>query len=123
MGEKEMNNNCGVSAVIFGILSIVFSFTVFLGIIFGILALVFSIVQAKKYKNSWSKSGTILSIIGIILSILILFFIVSFVANLQELFIRCTSDPAQAGCEQFAQYLEQASIGGQNLPEGYEYGS
>lgn len=66
------NNNFGVTAVVFGILSIVFSlvFPIF-GIVFGVISLIFAIKQKKINKNSWSKAGMILSIIGILLSLII----------------------------------------------------
>jgi len=66
------NNNFGVTAVVFGILSVVFSLVFpFFGIVFGVISLLFAIKQKKINKNSWSKAAMILSIIGILLSIII----------------------------------------------------
>ena len=72
MEKKSGGNSSGITSVNIGILSVVFAiFTPFLGIILGIISLVFSFKQAKVEKNSWSKAGTVLSIIGIVLSILL----------------------------------------------------
>jgi len=43
----------------------------FLGIAFGIISLVFGIVQKKKPTHGWGKIAVILSVIGIILSLVI----------------------------------------------------
>lgn len=58
--EKTKTNK----PIVFGILSLVFSFTVILGIIFAIIGL-------KSSKKFGSKPGKIMSIIGLILSIVV----------------------------------------------------
>jgi|WetSurMetagenome_2_1015567.scaffolds.fasta_scaffold174179_3 hypothetical protein len=67
-GSTNYDNSFGVASVVLGILSVIFASI--LGILIGIIALVFSVRQAKINPNSWSKWGKILSIIGIVLSIL-----------------------------------------------------
>jgi len=64
--SKEGNNSCGITAVILGILSILFAGLN--GAILAIIALVFASKQTPK--NPWSRKGKILAIIGLILSIL-----------------------------------------------------
>ena len=65
-------NSLGVTSVNLGILSIIFSlFIPALGVILGLISLIFGLKQRRVNRNSWSKSGIILSIIGIVLSILL----------------------------------------------------
>lgn len=66
--EHSYDNSFGVAAVVLGILSIVFAS--FYGLILSIIALVFANKQNARQKNSWSKAGKILAIIGIILSVI-----------------------------------------------------
>ena len=68
-------NSFGTASVILGIFSILFSSPPLYGVILGILSLMFANKQNKYHKNSWSKAGKILSIIGIVLSILFFVFI------------------------------------------------
>jgi len=64
--SKEVNNSCGITAVILGILSILFAG--FNGAVLAIIALVFAAKQ--KPTNLWAKRGKILAIVGLVLSIL-----------------------------------------------------
>jgi len=72
---KKEDNSFGVAAVILGILSIMFASIN--GIILGVIALIFAKKQQKRSPNSWGKNGKILSIIGIILSIIIMIVIIT----------------------------------------------
>lgn len=67
------SNSFGIISVNFGILSIILGAlaTPLLGIILGAISLIFGLRQKKISKNSWSKAGIILSVIGILISILL----------------------------------------------------
>ena len=84
--NSKLENSFGMLSVIFGILSVVLPITLvlgsFSGLIFGILGLIFASIQRKRSKNSWSKAGIWLSIIGIILSIILIIFFISAIADL-----------------------------------------
>ena len=90
---KEGDNGFGIMAVIFGILSIVFSTTILLGsfggIALGILGIIFALIQKKKSKNKWVRWGIILSIIGIIIGVIFAVLLISalaeFAQQIQEL--------------------------------------
>ena len=69
------NNSYGTASVILGIFSVLFSSPPLYGVILGVISLMFANKQNKHHKNSWSKAGKILSIIGIILSVLFFIFI------------------------------------------------
>ena len=66
--EETKNNNCGLVAVILGILSILFAGVN--GMILAIISLVFASKQNPQ--NIWSKRGKLLAIIGLILSVVTL---------------------------------------------------
>ena len=66
--EETKNNNCGLVAVILGILSILFAGVN--GLILSIIALIFASKQNPQ--NIWSKRGKLLAIIGLILSVVTL---------------------------------------------------
>jgi uncharacterized membrane protein len=72
-GQKASDNSCGVVGVVFGILSIV-SLSVG-GVVMGVIGLIFSMKQKNKMPNKWSKAGTILSWIGIIIGIIAVVFL------------------------------------------------
>jgi len=69
--SKTDNNSFGVASVILGIFSVLFAYPPLYGLILGVTALVFAKKQRNRAANSWSKAGKILSIIGIILSVLL----------------------------------------------------
>jgi len=69
-GESK-DNSFGIASVTLGILSIVFAGIN--GVILGVVALIFANIQQKSYKTKWGNAGVILSIIGIILSIIMVF--------------------------------------------------
>jgi ABC-type methionine transport system permease subunit len=74
--EDTKDNSFGIASVIFGILSIVFSSPPINGIVLGILGFIFAKKQHAKHPNVWSRRGKILSVIGILLSIVFLVFLV-----------------------------------------------
>lgn len=96
------NNSFGVASFILGLLSIVFGVAL-VGIIFGILGLIFGIVQYKKMKNAWAIWGIVLSGLGILISVLVIWKLVIFVQTMQQVIQTCAADPTQPGCEAFAQ--------------------
>jgi hypothetical protein len=88
--SKEGENSFGISAVIFGILSILSAPGVFLlffygpifGLIMGITALIFALKQKKISNNKWAKAGLILSIFGLILNVVVIIWLVSYIMQL-----------------------------------------
>lgn len=66
--SSAMDNSCGVTAVVLGILSIIFA-SIY-GIILAIIAFIFASRQQRTSPNIWSRRGQILAIVGLILSIL-----------------------------------------------------
>lgn len=116
MTKEEMtssNNDFGIAALVFGVLSIVLFFTVIPSIVLGILALIFGFVQRKKAKNKWALTGIILSIIGIILSLGLVWLIVSTFREVSSLLQSCINDPTLPGCEDVLKYLNQQQLGAQ----------
>lgn len=68
--NEVRNNSFGTLSVGFGILSILFTIlTPLHGVLLALISLSFAIAQKKSAPNSWSKSGLIISIIGLILNI------------------------------------------------------
>ena len=63
-------NNFGVWSLIIGMFSVVSSPIPLIGFILAIAGFFLSSAQEKREKNSWSKAGKILSIIGAVLSVL-----------------------------------------------------
>ena len=86
--EDFKDNSFGVASVVFGILSIVLASLI--GLLLGIIAFIFARKQIMIQPNQWSKTGKILSIIGIALSIIVLILLIvgvttnpNLLANLQ----------------------------------------
>ena len=78
MAKKK--NDFGITSLILGIFSIIFSWSAILGIPAGIIGIVFSVKQKKIYSNGIATGGLVTSIMGLVISVLILIlFIVSFV--------------------------------------------
>jgi protein-S-isoprenylcysteine O-methyltransferase Ste14 len=73
--KKGDDNSFGVASVVLGILSIVFSSPPLNGLILGILGFIFAKKQQNRNPNIWSRRGKILSIIGMILSVVFLIFL------------------------------------------------
>lgn len=86
--EECCCDNSGVVSTIFGILSIVLAFSVIAGfgagLILGIIGLIFGIISYRKTKSKWALWGIILSILGIISSILSAVWFVNALVNLAE---------------------------------------
>jgi uncharacterized membrane protein HdeD (DUF308 family) len=84
--RKSSDNSLGIVSVVMGILSIVLTLSIlvgsFAGILLGVIGIFFALAQRKRNKNSWSKAGLWLSIIGIILAIV---FIVLFISAIAEI--------------------------------------
>lgn len=105
-GEGSCNNSCGITSVILGIIGSVLAIFI-LPIIISITGLVFGIVQYRKAKNAWAIWGIILSALGILIAIYVIWQIVVMVSGIQALFDSCMIDPTAPGCEQVL-----GSIGG-----------
>jgi len=69
MAEKEKTDGLGISAFTLGVLGIIFSG--WIGMVISVVGLIFAIVQQKRHKTRMGKTALILSIIGIVLSILV----------------------------------------------------
>ena len=96
MEKKSVNssNSFGTISVTFGILSIIFSILLpFLGIVFGVISFVFAVRQKKANTNKWSKSGMILAIIGILLSLIIWILLVTVLAPYINQFLQTSQIP------------------------------
>lgn len=65
---KKRSNGLGITSLILGIGSIVFSWVPFFGLISGILGLIFAIKQKKVWANGIAQAGLITSIIGVVFS-------------------------------------------------------
>jgi hypothetical protein len=79
-GKKTSTNHngLGIVAVVLGILSIV-NLGVS-GLILGIVGLVFGARQKKIERNNWSKWGIILGVIGVIGSLVAIYYVVNYLA-------------------------------------------
>ncbi len=67
-------NDFGITSLILGIFSIIFSWSVVLSIPAGIIGIVFSVKQKKIYENGVSTAGFVTSIVGLGISFLVLLF-------------------------------------------------
>jgi len=86
---KEGDNGFGIASVVLGILSVTFSVLIpFQGVFLGVIGLIFALIQRKKSNNKWASWGVILSAVGIMLSIVILYLLLSIypdlISQLQE---------------------------------------
>lgn len=102
--ECACNNSCGIASVVLGIIGSVFGVLIF-PVILSIIGLVFGIVQWKKAKNSWAVWGVILSILGILIAICIIWQIVVIINNVQQVLNVCTTNPSAPGCENILQFM------------------
>ncbi|MFH1290348.1 MAG: hypothetical protein ABIH92_02975 [Nanoarchaeota archaeon] len=74
---KSGDNSFGVASVILGLLSLLLSLALpSQGVLLGIIGLIFANRQKKLGKTRWSHAGKILSIIGIIISLVLLVLLV-----------------------------------------------
>ncbi len=102
--ECSCNNGFGIASVVLGIVGSVFGVLVF-PVIVSIIGLIFGIIQWKKTKNKWATWGIILSILGILISLIIIWQIVSLLNNMQTVLQTCAANPSAPGCENIAQLL------------------
>ena len=82
-------NNLGVWSLVVGMLSVMTSPAPFLGVILGVVGFFLASTQEKREKNSWSKAGKILSIFGVIFSIII-FLVALWVSKNPEFYSQIT---------------------------------
>lgn len=75
---RHHDNSSGVAGVIFGIMAILFGAP---GILLGLVGFFFSLNQNKKAKNSWSKWGIVLNVVGFVLGIIFAVYISVYVRN------------------------------------------
>ncbi|MFH1326689.1 MAG: hypothetical protein ABIH59_01015 [archaeon] len=80
--EKMRGGELGVVGFVFGILSIVFLASN--GIILAILGFIFSYIQQKKNPTKLGKLGKTLSIIGFILSVILIILLLVFASQFSE---------------------------------------
>lgn len=96
------NNSCGITSVILGLVGSVFGILI-LPIVISITGLVFGIIQYKRAKNAWAIWGIVLSSIGIVISLYMIWQIVVVAGSIQQMVQTCAADPTAAGCEGFSQ--------------------
>lgn len=113
MQKEEVNNsanNFGLASVILGIISVTLFFTIFIPLVLGILGLIFGLTQRKISKNKWSLWGIILSALGIILGLLMLWIVYSWMSNIQQLIQSCMANPGLPGCAEILKYVQQGQL-------------
>jgi len=106
---KSTNNDFGIASLILGILSLILFFTMLPSLILGILGIIFGVIQRKRHKTKWALTGIILSVLGIILSLVIIWAILSVFREITQLMQSCLQDPTLPGCEEILKYLNQQS--------------
>ena len=99
--EGKGDNNFGLASVILGIIGSVLGVLVF-PIVISIIGLIFGIIQIRKQKNKWAIWGIVLSALGIIISIYVLWTLVSALSGLSDTIAMCQADPTLPGCEAIA---------------------
>lgn len=65
--KSHKDNSCGVVAVVFGILSLIFILIPFIGLTMGIVGVIFAYKQKKMMHNKWSKAGLWMCWIGVVI--------------------------------------------------------
>ena len=80
--EEDSKEGLGISGFTLGILSVVLSYTVVLGIFSSITGFVLCLVQQKKVPMKLARIGIILNIIGFVLSIGVLVIMLSLAKGL-----------------------------------------
>lgn len=93
----ECTNSFGIASVILGLVGAVFGVLV-VPIVLSILGLVFGIIQYKNHKNNWAIWGIVISVVGILISILLIWQITAAVSQFQTLLANCQANPAMEGC-------------------------
>jgi uncharacterized membrane protein len=105
--DCNCNNSSGVASVVLGIIGLVTSIAV-LPIVISITALVFGIVQYRAAKNKWAVWGIILSILGILISILVIWKLYALSAEFRTMVNTCVENPSAPGCESLLPMLGAA---------------
>lgn len=103
--ECECNNGFGIASVVLGIIGSVMGIFIF-PIAASIAGLAFGIVQYKKAKNAWAVWGIILSVLGILISVWIIWKLAVITSQFQQTIAACQADPSAPGCDQIASLLE-----------------
>jgi len=73
---KQDSNGYGISGLVLGIGSIIFSWVPIFGLVVGIIGLIFSIKQRGLSPNNIATAGFATSIIGIVLSLVCLIWMI-----------------------------------------------
>jgi heme/copper-type cytochrome/quinol oxidase subunit 2 len=95
--DSKGDNSFGVASVILGILAVLFSILPIYGIVLGIIGIVFACLQRKRANNKWALWGLILSIAGIVMSILIYVWLVYFIQQVAQQMQQLQSSGALEG--------------------------
>jgi len=72
--DTKLSNGMGVTSLVLGICSIVFCWIPLLPVITGIIGTVLAIKQKRIFPNDIATGGLVTSIIGLVLSVLMLIF-------------------------------------------------
>jgi uncharacterized membrane protein YqjE len=105
--KKEENccdNSFGVASVVLGIIGAVSGILVLPGLI-ALMGLIFGIIQYKRAKNKWAIWGIVLSAIGLLIAIGVLWQITTALSQFQQTIAACQADPSIPGCEQILQLM------------------
>lgn len=108
MKNEVEKNNSGIASVILGMLSTLLFFVAPVAVILGLSGLIFSIVQMKTNKNKWAGWGMALSIIGLVLSLLVLYVMILIgakMAGMYQLVSQCKLNPDLPQCADLLQAL------------------
>ncbi len=88
MVVSTKDNSFGVASVVIGILSIIFSTTVFFGsfggVILAVVGLIFAILQRKRVNTSWAKAGLWINGIALVLGIIVVIWLVQLLADIVQ---------------------------------------
>jgi disulfide bond formation protein DsbB len=103
---EKGGNSFGIASVILGILSTVLFFTILPSIILGVTGIIFGLIQRKRSKNNWAIYGIVMSIIGIILSILIFIYFIGLVGDAKTQIDACLANPELPGCEELLKLVQ-----------------
>ena len=91
------DNSFGIASVVLGVVGAVLGVLV-VPIIFSVLGLIFGVVQYRREKNAWAIWGVIVSILGIIISVYIIWQLATALSQFQATIATCQANPAAQGC-------------------------
>ena len=74
--EKNESNGKGIASMVLGIVSLLFFWMPYITIFLSIVGIVLAVLQNKTYKNGIATTGLVTSIIGLVLSAILLFFLI-----------------------------------------------